>query len=64
VASSNRDENLERLAYLKAKRTQLLESLESYKDRDPATLEKRKAFVKIAKDAANRWTGTYVACSQ
>jgi hypothetical protein len=59
VSSSDRDEQLERLAYLKSKKTQLLESLESFKDRDPATLEKRRGFVKVAKDAANRWTGMF-----
>jgi hypothetical protein len=33
--------------------------LETFKDRDPATLEKKKKYVQMAKEAANRWTGDF-----
>ena len=60
VSGEDRDAKLERHKYLTTQLSDLNKTLEGYKDRDPATLEKKKVASKIAKDSGNRWTGTLI----
>lgn len=60
-SAPDRESKLERNAFLTEKLKKIQADLEEYKDRDPATLEKKKIEAKKAKDAANRWTGALVS---
>ncbi|XP_068202434.1 meiotic nuclear division protein 1 homolog [Palaemon carinicauda] len=51
-----REEVLERLAELEAKRNELLEDIQKYRDCDPEVLNEMKNGIQVAHDAANRWT--------
>ncbi|KTW27100.1 hypothetical protein T552_02592 [Pneumocystis carinii B80] len=40
------------------KHTEILAKLECYRDSDPSIIEAKEKAIQIAKEAANRWTGT------
>ncbi|XP_064108601.1 meiotic nuclear division protein 1 homolog [Macrobrachium nipponense] len=52
----DREEVLERLAELEAKKNELLGDIQKYRDCDPEVLNEMKSGILVARDAANRWT--------
>lgn len=59
LIQEERSEVLSKLRKREEEKKQLLAELERYKECDPEVLEEMKQETKVAKEAANRWTGEF-----
>lgn len=57
VLQENRSDVLARLSEVKSETSKLESELEKYRECDPEVIEAVKQETKVAKEAANRWTG-------
>ena len=56
----DRSEILERLSEKHGERAELQKELERYRECDPEVIDAMKEETKVAKEAANRWTGKII----
>ena len=57
IFQDDRSEILERLSEKQGERAELQKELERYRECDPEVIDAMKEETKVAKEAANRWTG-------
>ena len=54
---------LAELSKLQSEKKKLLEELDRHKECDPEVMEQMKEDTVVAREAANRWTGTSLLCN-